>query len=134
MTTKPSESDQDFDKIQETTRHDPDSTADPNLAARGVSEGPGTWIGPYKLIQKIGEGGMGAVFMAEQEVPVRRRVALKLIKGGVNSAKVVLRFGAERQALALMDHLSIARVLDAGATAVRFAVFCHGTDRWRTAD
>ena len=87
------------------------------------AKGPGTWIGPYKLIQKIGEGGMGAVYMAEQEVPVRRRVALKLIKGGVNSAKVVARFEAERQALALMDHLNIARVLDAGTTAAGLPYF-----------
>jgi eukaryotic-like serine/threonine-protein kinase len=124
MTTKPSESNQDVVDIQETTVHDPDSTVDPNLAAAHVvSEGPGTWIGRYKLIQKIGEGGMGTVFMAEQEVPVRRRVALKLIKGGLNSAQVVLRFEAERQALALMDHLSIARVLDAGTTAAGLPYF-----------
>ena len=123
MASQPSASDQDFDKNQETTVHDPDSAADPTLAPRPGSEGPGTWIGPYKLIQQIGEGGMGAVYMAEQEVPVRRRVALKLIKGGVNSAKVVARFEAERQALALMDHLNIARVLDAGATAAGLPYF-----------
>jgi serine/threonine protein kinase len=124
MAAQPSASDQDFDKNQETTVHDPDSAADPNLAAaHSEIEGPGTWIGPYKLIQQIGEGGMGAVYMAEQEVPVRRRVALKLIKGGVNSAKVVARFEAERQALALMDHLNIARVLDAGATAAGLPYF-----------
>ena len=115
--------------------HDPDSAATANLAAAHLGiDGPGTWIGRYKLLQQIGEGGMGAVFMAEQEVPVRRRVALKLIKGGVNSAQVVARFEAERQALALMDHLNIARVLDAGDDCGRPAVFCHGTDRWRAAD
>jgi WD40 repeat protein/serine/threonine protein kinase len=82
-----------------------------------VTEGPGTAIGPYKLLQQIGEGGMGAVYMAEQEQPVRRRVALKLIKPGMDSVQVVARFEAERQALALMDHPNIAKVLDAGTTA-----------------
>jgi serine/threonine protein kinase len=85
------------------------------VALRGV-ETPGTWIGPYKLLALIGEGGMGAVYLAEQERPVRRRVALKLIKPGMDSAQVIARFEAERQALALMDHQSIARVFDAGAT------------------
>ncbi len=85
-------------------------------AAAPPSEGPGTRIGPYKLLQKIGEGGMGVVYMADQEHPVRRRVALKVIKPGMDSAQVVARFEAERQALALMDHPNIARVLDAGTT------------------
>src|SRR5204863_7962707 len=76
-----------------------------------------TRVGPDKLLQQIGEGGMGAVWMAEQEQPVRRRVALKLIKPGMDSAQVIARFEAERQALALMDHQNIARVLDAGTTA-----------------
>jgi serine/threonine protein kinase/tetratricopeptide (TPR) repeat protein len=84
--------------------------------ARPLVEGPGSIIGPYKLLQKIGEGGMGVVFLAEQEKPVRRKVALKVIKPGMDSAQVVARFEAERQALALMDHPNIARVLDAGAT------------------
>ena len=79
-------------------------------------QGPGTVIGPYKLLQPIGEGGMGTVYMAEQTVPVRRTVALKLIKAGMDSRQVLARFGAERQALALMDHPNIAKVLDAGAT------------------
>jgi serine/threonine protein kinase/tetratricopeptide (TPR) repeat protein len=74
----------------------------------------GTVIGPYKLLQRIGEGGMGAVWMAEQDQPVRRRVALKLIKPGMDSAQVIARFEAERQALALMDHQNIARVFDVG--------------------
>jgi serine/threonine protein kinase len=82
-----------------------------------LAEGPGTVIGPYKLLQEIGQGGMGAVFMAEQEHPLRRRVALKIIKPGMDSAQVIARFEAERQALALMDHQNIARVLDAGTTA-----------------
>ncbi len=71
-------------------------------------------IGPYKLLQQIGEGGMGTVWMAEQEKPLRRRVALKLIKSGMDSKQIVARFEAERQALAMMDHQNIARVLDAG--------------------
>jgi serine/threonine protein kinase len=79
-------------------------------------EGPGTRIGPYKLLQQIGEGGMGVVYMAEQEQPLRRRVALKIIKPGMDSAQVIARFEVERQALALMDHQNIARVLDAGTT------------------
>jgi len=84
--------------------------------ARPVAERPGTRIGPYQLIQQIGEGGMGVVFMAEQETPVRRTVALKVIKPGMDSALVVARFEAERQALALMDHDHIAKVFDAGTT------------------
>jgi serine/threonine protein kinase/tetratricopeptide (TPR) repeat protein len=77
-------------------------------------EGAGTVIGAYKLLQEIGEGGMGTVWMAEQQEPVRRRVALKVIKAGMDSAQVIARFEAERQALALMDHPHIAKVLDAG--------------------
>jgi eukaryotic-like serine/threonine-protein kinase len=73
-------------------------------------------LGPYKLLQKIGAGGMGTVWMAEQTEPVRRTVALKVISGGTDSAHVAARFEAERQALALMDHPNIAKVLDAGAT------------------
>ena len=76
----------------------------------------GTMIGPYKLLQVIGEGGMGVVYMAEQEKPVRRKVALKIIKPGMDSKQVIARFEAERQALAMMDHANIARVLDAGTT------------------
>jgi serine/threonine protein kinase/tetratricopeptide (TPR) repeat protein len=81
-----------------------------------VTEGPGTRVGPYKLLQQIGEGGMGTVFMAEQTEPVRRMVALKIIKPGMDSAQVIARFEAERQALALMDHPNIAKVFDAGTT------------------
>jgi eukaryotic-like serine/threonine-protein kinase len=79
-------------------------------------EHPGDVIGRYKLLQKIGEGGCGVVWMAEQEEPVRRRVALKVIKLGMDTRAVVARFEAERQALAMMDHPNIARVLDGGAT------------------
>jgi serine/threonine protein kinase len=86
-------------------------------AGAAPSEGPGTVIGPYKLVQEIGEGGMGTVYMAQQIEPVRRLVALKLIKPGMDSRQVIARFEAERQALALMDHPNIAKVLDAGATA-----------------
>jgi len=77
-------------------------------------ERPGTQIGPYKLLQQIGEGGMGVVFMAEQTDPVQRKVALKVIKPGMDSRQVIGRFEAERQALSMMDHVNIARVLDAG--------------------
>ena len=73
-------------------------------------------IGPYKLLEQIGEGGMGTVFHAQQTKPIRRRVALKIIKPGMDTGQVVARFEAERQALALMDHPNIAKVLDAGAT------------------
>ena len=81
-----------------------------------IAEGPGTRIGRYKLLQVIGEGGFGSVFMAEQEHPVRRKVALKIIKLGMDTRQVIARFEAERQALAMMDHPHIAKVLDAGAT------------------
>ena len=81
-----------------------------------IAEGPGNAVGPYKLIQKIGEGGMGVVYMAEQERPVQRRVALKIIKPGMDSEQVIARFEAERQALVLMDHPHIARVVDVGTT------------------
>jgi len=76
----------------------------------------GTQIGPYKLLQQIGEGGMGVVYMAEQTEPVQRKVALKVIKPGMDTRQVIARFEAERQALAMMDHVNIARVLDAGTT------------------
>jgi hypothetical protein len=81
-----------------------------------LDEGPGAVIGRYKLLQRIGEGGCGVVYMAEQEEPVRRRVALKVIKLGMDTKSVLARFEAERQALAMMDHPNIAKVLDAGAT------------------
>src|SRR5262245_5345372 len=81
-----------------------------------VAERPDSVIGPYKLLEQVGEGGMGLVFVAEQSRPVRRKVALKLIKPGMDSKQVVARFEAERQALALMDHPHIARVHDAGTT------------------
>src|SRR6266516_4495469 len=81
-----------------------------------LTEGPGTIIGNYKLLEKIGEGGFGDVYMAEQRQPIKRRVALKIIKVGMDTREVVGRFEAERQALALMDHPNIAKVFDAGST------------------
>jgi serine/threonine protein kinase/tetratricopeptide (TPR) repeat protein len=89
----------------------PPTTAD--LPAR---EGPGVQLGPYKLLEQIGEGGMGSVWMAEQTKPIQRRVAVKVVKAGMDSQQVLARFEAERQALALMEHPNIAKVLDAGQT------------------
>src|SRR5215472_6901266 len=82
-----------------------------------LSERPGMVIGPYKLLEQIGEGGFGVVYMAEQTEPVRRKVALKVLKPGMDSRQVIARFAAERQALALMDHPNIAHVFDGGETA-----------------
>jgi serine/threonine protein kinase/Tfp pilus assembly protein PilF len=90
----------------------PTSTID-----EALREAPGAVIGPYKLMEQIGEGGMGLVFVAEQQQPVRRKVAVKVIKPGMDTRQVVARFEAERQALALMDHPNIAKVLDGGETA-----------------
>ncbi|MGO9466477.1 MAG: WD40 repeat domain-containing serine/threonine-protein kinase [Isosphaeraceae bacterium] len=87
-----------------------------DIARHTLIEGPGTVIGPYKLLEKIGEGGMGVVYMAEQSVPMRRKVALKIIKPGMDTRQVIARFEAERQALAMMEHPNIARVLDGGTT------------------
>jgi len=100
----------------------PDPASKPTLSAgvgtvvSPLSEGPGARIGPYVLLQLLGEGGFGSVFLAEQKTPVERRVALKVIKLGMDTRQVIARFEAERQALALMEHPNIARVLDAGAT------------------
>jgi serine/threonine protein kinase/WD40 repeat protein/tetratricopeptide (TPR) repeat protein len=111
-------------EIQELLQHHAQMGAFLDLPARGLpatvdepmSERPGTVIGPYKLLEQIGEGGFGLVFMAEQQEPIRRKVALKLIKPGMDSKQVIARFEAERQALALMDHPNIAKVFDGGAT------------------
>jgi len=94
----------------------PGRLLDPLPLPSAPLEGVGSRIGPYKLLQQIGEGGMGAVFMAEQQEPVRRMVAVKVIKAGMDSAQIIARFEAERQALALMDHPNIAKVLEAGTT------------------
>ena len=94
--------------------------ADPSVEpapSEPLGEGPGTTVGRYRLLQLIGEGGFGAVFMAEQRQPVKRTVALKIIKLGMDTKQVIARFEAERQALAMMDHPGIAKVLDAGATS-----------------
>jgi serine/threonine protein kinase len=91
---------------------DPDATID-----EPIREKPGMVIGPYKLLEQIGEGGFGVVFIAEQTQPVRRKVALKVFKPGMDTRQVVARFEAERQALALMDHPNIAHVFDGGETA-----------------
>jgi non-specific serine/threonine protein kinase/serine/threonine-protein kinase len=102
----------------------PDRFLEPRVAGcmltvdeQPANERPGMMIGPYKLLEQIGEGGMGLVFMAEQTQPVRRRVALKVIKPGMDTRQVIARFEAERQALALMYHPNIAQVFDAGTTA-----------------
>jgi len=112
--------------METTPSHDAPTLADPGSAGPPPAAAPttvdtldfavGTHIGRYKLLQKIGEGGWGVVYMAEQEEPVRRRLALKIIKLGMDTRSVIARFEAERQALAMMDHPNIARVLDAGAT------------------
>jgi serine/threonine protein kinase len=85
--------------------------------APALVERPGAVIGPYKLLERLGEGGMGLVYVAEQQQPLRRKVALKVIKPGMDSRQVIARFEAERQALALMDHANIAKVYDGGTTA-----------------
>ncbi len=87
-----------------------------DIANPPVPEKPGAFIGPYQLLEEIGEGGMGVVWMAEQAEPVERRVALKIIKPGMDTRQVVARFQAEEQALAVMDHPNIAKVFDAGTT------------------
>ncbi|QDV41060.1 Serine/threonine-protein kinase PknB [Stieleria neptunia] len=98
----------------------PDSTQDLSETLqvnRPIVEGPGALIGPYRLMEQIGEGGFGLVFVAEQQQPVRRKVALKVVKPGMDSRDVIARFEAERQALAMMDHPNIARAFDAGTTS-----------------
>jgi serine/threonine protein kinase/formylglycine-generating enzyme required for sulfatase activity len=96
--------------------NEPPAGPGPTVTDDSVPERVGTVIGPYKLLEQIGQGGFGLVFVAEQQQPVRRKVALKVIKPGMDTRDVIARFEAERQALALMDHPNIARVLDAGAT------------------
>jgi serine/threonine protein kinase/Flp pilus assembly protein TadD len=93
----------------------------PATAERGPAEAPGTVLGHYQLLEPLGEGGFGIVYRAEQQQPVRRRVALKVLRPGMDSAQVIARFEAERQALALMDHPNIARVLDAGEAPPAYA-------------
>src|SRR5437773_598436 len=94
----------------------PELAKNPATFGNSITEGPGTLIGRYKLLEQVGEGGFGIVYVAEQREPVKRRVALKIIKLGMDTRQVIARFEAERQALALMDHPHIAKVLDGGAT------------------
>jgi len=94
----------------------PPQSGDPTVSLASVVERPGGWIGQYKLLSVLGEGGMGIVYLAEQERPIKRRVALKVIKPGMDSKAVIARFETERQALALLEHPNIAHVYDAGTT------------------
>jgi len=97
------------------TEGDPDATVAhrADRLKKLLTESPGMQIGPYRLLERIGEGGMGEVWMAEQREPVRRKVALKIVKAGMDTREVLARFAAERQALALMDHPGVAKVFDA---------------------
>jgi serine/threonine protein kinase/WD40 repeat protein len=106
-----------IERLLRSHRHE-DSFLQPEVTTdEPAAERPGTVIGPYKLIEQVGEGGMGTVWMAQQTEPVKRLVAMKVIKPGMDSKQVIARFEAERQALALMDHANIARVLDGGTTS-----------------
>src|SRR3954470_19446644 len=93
------------------------SAPDSTLKSPPATERIGSMVGPYKLLEQIGGGGMGVVYMAEQLHPMRRKVALKIIKPGMDSGQVIARFEAERQALTMMDHPNIAKVLDASTTS-----------------
>jgi eukaryotic-like serine/threonine-protein kinase len=108
--------------LDETHIYGPDTDHGPTSTPRSATT-PRGQIGPFTILELLGEGGMGAVYLAEQERPVRRRVAIKIIKTGMDSAQIVARFEAERQALALMDHPNIATVLDVGATAAGLPYF-----------
>ncbi len=112
-------------EVEELLQHDaelgslqegPNAAIAPTLDFAPIAERPGTMIGRYKLVHEIGHGGMGVVYMAEQKEPVKRRVALKIIKPGMDTREVVARFNSERQALAMMDHQCVAHVLDGGST------------------
>ena len=111
-----------FRLVATSDRESPEGRRDENFGptvereASSIGEQVGATIGPYKLLEQIGEGGMGTVFMARQSAPIKRKVALKVVKPGTDTRHVIARFEAERQVLALMDHPNIARVLDAGAT------------------
>jgi hypothetical protein len=105
-----------LDRAGEFMQRPADAGAVGTIAQQSVSESPGSVIGLYKLLEQIGEGGFGVVYLAEQEKPVRRRVALKIIKPGMDTRQVIARFEAERQALAMMDNPNIAKVFDAGTT------------------
>ena len=109
----------------------PASTPTLTVESERLPEGPGTVIGPYKLMEQIGEGGMGVVYVAEQHQPVRRKVALKIIKPGMDTKQVIARFEAERQALAMMDHPNIARVIDGGVSPPAELSIGHNYSRSR---
>jgi non-specific serine/threonine protein kinase/serine/threonine-protein kinase len=96
--------------------HEVSRSAVPETVEYPIAEGPGATIGAYRLLEQIGEGGFGVVFMAEQQKPIQRKVAIKVLKPGMDTRQVLARFESERQALALMEHVNIAKVLDAGAT------------------
>src|SRR6185295_1937066 len=104
------------DRVGDFLETPPTRSINEGRAKVAAGEQPGDRVGRYKLLEQIGEGGCGIVFRAEQEEQVRRRVALKIIKPGMDTKSVIARFEAERQALALMDHPNIAKVFDAGAT------------------
>src|SRR5262245_52100524 len=99
----------------ETFASDETEFSEPASGADGGAAEPGRRIGPYRIVRTLGEGGMGIVYEAEQEHPVRRRVALKSIKSGLDGERILGRFDAERQALAIMNHPNVAKVLDAGS-------------------
>ncbi len=107
-----------YEELDVTCDSNPRDLDGPDQSKSSQSDQPGKMIGNYKLLEQIGEGGMGSVYMAMQYQPIKRKVALKLIKPGMDTGQVVARFEAERQALALMDHPNIARVLDAGTTSL----------------
>jgi serine/threonine protein kinase len=107
---------QEYDQVGDFLEESPNAVSTKAKAEAAGVEKPGDFIGGYKLLQQIGEGGCGVVFLAEQTAPVQRKVALKVIKPGMDTKSVIARFEAERQALALMDHPSIAKIFDAGAT------------------
>src|SRR5262245_3254954 len=102
------------ERLLRSHRHEDSFLHAPVATGEALSETVGTVVGPYKLLELIGEGGMGIVWMAQQQEPVKRLVAVKLIKAGMDSAQVIARFEVERQALAMMEHANIARVLDGG--------------------
>lgn len=102
------------DFLKEPTLNPPELAA--TVIYSNTGERPGSVIGPYKLLEQIGEGGFGVVYMAQQSVPIQRRLALKILKPGMDTKQVVARFESERQALAVLDHPNIARVIDGGST------------------
>ncbi|MEZ4655915.1 MAG: protein kinase, partial [Candidatus Eisenbacteria bacterium] len=100
------------DEVESLWRFDQDQASVPNQGRFA----PGSRVGPFEIVEKLGSGGMGHVYLARQETPVRRRVALKVVRWGLDTAQVLVRFEGERQALAMMDHPAIAKVFDAGHT------------------